>query len=84
MEMLLFLAESEDQTIHLFFRRSQETDQTHYKDNEAYITFYSPRVGGIPAQIAPNHFRLPLTKEPLAKRGMIYFHQKDKVTDCNY
>jgi len=22
--------------------------------------------------------------EPLAKRGMIYFHQKDKVTDCNY
>jgi hypothetical protein len=24
------------------------------------------------------------TIEPLAKRGMIYFHQKDKITDCNY
>ena len=22
--------------------------------------------------------------EPLAKRGMICFHQKDKVTDCKY
>ena len=54
--------------IHLFFRRSQETDQAHYKNNEAYITFYSPRVGGIPPKIAPNHFRLPLTKISLYHR----------------
>ena len=68
MEMLLFLAESEKKEIHIFFRRSQENDQTQYQDNEAYITFYSPRVGGIPLKIAPNHFRLPLTKISLYHR----------------
>ena len=68
MEMLFFLAESEKPDIHLFFRRSQETDQAQYHDNEAYITFYSPRVGGIPPKIAPNHFRFPLTKMSLFHR----------------
>ncbi len=68
MEMLLYLAESEEEDIHLYFRRSTETDQTQYKDNEAYITFYSPRVGGIPPKLAPNHFRLPLTKISLYHR----------------
>jgi len=68
MEMLLYLAESEQEDLHLFFRRSTETDQAQYKDNEAYITFYSPRVGGIPPKLAPNHFRLPLTKISLYHR----------------
>lgn len=68
MEMLLYLAESENEEVHIFFRRSQETDQTKLKDNEVYITFYSPRVGGIPPKIAPNHFRLPLTKISLFHR----------------
>jgi hypothetical protein len=68
MEMLLFLAESEEREIHLFFRRSEETDRAHLKNNEAYVTFYSPRVGGIPPKMAPNHFRLPLTKISLFHR----------------
>ncbi len=68
MEMLLYLAESERDDIHLFFRRSTETDQTKHKDNEVYITFYSPRVGGIPPKLAPNHFRLPLIKISLYHR----------------
>ena len=68
MEMLLYLAESEQKEVHLFFRRSQETDQAKFKDNEVYITFYSPRVGGIPPKIALNHFRLPLTKISLFHR----------------
>ncbi len=68
MEMLLYLAESEEEDIHLYFRRSTETDKAQYKDNEAYITFYSPRVGGIPPKLAPNHFRLPLTKVSLYHR----------------
>lgn len=68
MEMILYLAESEAQEVHLFFRRSEETDRAHLKSNEAYVTFYSPRVGGLPPKIAPNHFRLPLTKIGLFHR----------------
>ena len=68
MEMILYLAESEEQEVHLFFRRSEETDRAHLKNNEAYITFYSPRVGGLPPKVAPNHFRLPLTKISLYHR----------------
>ncbi|HMK65118.1 MAG TPA: amino acid permease [Thermodesulfobacteriota bacterium] len=68
MEMILFLAESDDETIHLFFRRSQESDPTKFKHNEVYITFYSPRVGGLPPKNSPNHFRFPLTKISLYHR----------------
>jgi hypothetical protein len=68
MELVLFLAESEDQQIHVFFRRSEETDKDHHKTNEAYITFYSPRIGGLPPKTAPNQFRFPLSKISLFHR----------------
>ncbi len=66
MEMILYLAESDDPEVHLFFRRSEEPGGTP-KDNEAYLTFYSPRIG-IPPKTAPNHFRFPLTKISLYHR----------------
>ncbi len=68
MELVLYLAEAEEEEVHLFFRRSKETDRAHLKTNEAYITFYSPRVGGIPPKLARNHFRFPLTKVSLYQR----------------
>ena len=68
MDVLLFLAESEAKEVHLFLRRTEETDREHLKHNEAYITFYSPRVSGIPPKMAPNHFRMPLTKISLFHR----------------
>ncbi len=68
MDMVFYLAESDSKDVHLFFRRSQETDKEHRKGNEAYITFYSPRVGGLPPKVSPNHFRLPLTKVSLYHR----------------
>jgi len=68
MGMLLYLGESEEEEVHLFFRRSEETDRAHLKNNEVYITFYSPRVGGLPPKVASNHFRLPLTKISLYHR----------------
>lgn len=68
MDVVLYLAESEEKEVHLFLRRSEETDREHLKHNEAYITFYSPRVGGIPPKMAPNHFRIPLTKISLFHR----------------
>ncbi|MBI4767334.1 MAG: amino acid permease [Deltaproteobacteria bacterium] len=68
MAMILYLAESEKRDIHLFFRRSQEAEKTEPKDNEAYITFYSPRVGGLPPKTVPNQFRFPLLKISLFHR----------------
>jgi hypothetical protein len=68
MGMILYLAESEERDIHLFFRRSEETGKAQPKGNEAYITFYSPRVGGLPPKIAPNQFRFPLSKISLFHR----------------
>lgn len=68
MGMILYLAESEGQDIHLFFRRSQETERTEPRSNEAYITFYSPRVGGLPPKTVPNQFRFPLSKISLFHR----------------
>jgi hypothetical protein len=68
MELILYLAESEDQDLHVFFRRSEEADKEHPKTNEAYITFYSPRVGGLPPKASPNQFRFPLSKISLYHR----------------
>ncbi len=68
MEMILYLAESEAPEVHLFFRRSEEPGEAGPKDNEVYITFFSPRVGGIPPKLGPNHFRFPLTKISLYNR----------------
>jgi amino acid transporter len=68
MDMILRLAESEAVEVHLYFRRSDERQQSVALDNEAYITFFSPRVGGIPPKNAPNHFRFPLIKVGLYNR----------------
>ncbi len=68
MDMILRLAESGAPEVHLFFRRSEESDHALIKANEAYITFFSPRVGGIPLRTAANHYRFPLTKISLYHR----------------
>jgi len=69
MEMILFLAETKSKEIHLFFRRLKETEEPEkYKDNEVYLSFYSPRLGDLQPRIAPNHFRFPLTKISLFHR----------------
>jgi amino acid transporter len=68
MQMILHLAQSAAPEVHLYFRRSEESGDAAIKDNEAYITFYSPRVGGIPPRLAPHHFRFPLTKVSLYQR----------------
>jgi hypothetical protein len=66
--MILCLAESEASEVHLFFRHSEESGEAGPKDNEVYITFFSPRVGGIPPKLGPNHFRFPLAKISLYSR----------------
>ena len=68
MELILYLAESDSPEVNLFFRRSEEKEDQTPKANEAYITFYSPRVGGAPPKTVSNHFRFPLFKISLYHR----------------
>jgi hypothetical protein len=64
MEMILRLASSSQNQVHIYFRRPREEWLLNAQDNEVYITFYSPR-HGIPPRMAPNHFRFPLDKNGL-------------------
>jgi hypothetical protein len=67
MEMVLQLSQSSSFDIHIFFRRPWEEALTNPKDNEAYVTFYSPRQG-IPHKMSGNHYRFPLKKTTLYQR----------------
>jgi hypothetical protein len=67
MEIILHLAESTENEVHLFFRRPWEESLAAVRENEAYITFFSPREG-IPPRRARNHFRLPLPRGGLYQR----------------
>jgi len=61
MEMILYLAGSAQLDLHLIFRRPREESLENIRDNEVYVTFYSPRQG-IPPKLAANHFRFPWTR----------------------
>lgn len=66
MQMILYLVESRDQELHLFFQRPREQSIEQPKSNEAFVTFFSPRQG-IPQKLGLNHFRFPLP------RGNLYY-----------
>jgi amino acid transporter len=83
-DMIAYLIESRERTVHLFFRRGREPK--HGMDerapglaslepgisewNSVYITFYSSRTGA-PPKVRPNHFRFSLSKNTFF-REMIY------------
>jgi amino acid transporter len=67
MEMILYLAGSTRHDLHVIFQRPREEALEVHRDNEAYVTFYSPR-RGIPPKMAPNHFRFPLARARLYQR----------------
>lgn len=66
MAMILYLAQSSSSEMHIFFRRPRDEVLCveGFKDNEVYITFFSPRKG-IPSKLAPNDFRFALHKQGL-------------------
>jgi amino acid transporter len=66
MAMILYLSESDDPEIHLFFRRS-EAEGGPVRRNAAYLTFYSPRAGA-PIKEGENHFLFPLARIGLYHR----------------
>ncbi|MFA5109788.1 MAG: APC family permease [Desulfobaccales bacterium] len=83
-DMIAYLLESRERTVHLFFRRGREPK--HGMDerapgleslepgisawNSVYITFYSPRAGA-PPKAHPNHFRFSLSKHTFFQE-MVY------------
>ncbi|MGO9569929.1 MAG: APC family permease [Desulfomonilaceae bacterium] len=64
MDMILFLAESSQNDLHIIFRRPREETLDQSKENEVYVTFYNPRQG-VPAKLASNHFRFATSKRTL-------------------
>lgn len=56
MDMIIFLAESPKNDVHIIFRRPREESVEAVKQNEAYVTFYNPRQGA-PTKLSQNHFR---------------------------
>ena len=66
MSMILYLAQSASPEIHIFFRRPREevACKGGPKENEVYITFFSPRKG-VPAKCTVNEFHFPLSKQGL-------------------
>ncbi len=88
MEMILYLAESSEPNVHIFFQRPREEAIVHPKASEVYITFYSPRQG-IPAKLADNHFRFPLLKMKLYDRvlallSVIQYELSDKEVTVHF
>ena len=55
MDLVLYLAESDEPDVHIHFRRPRDEALHVMRHNEAYVTFYNPRRGA-PAKLAPNHF----------------------------
>jgi amino acid transporter len=66
MSIILYLAQSGAREVHLFFRRPREeiVCEGGPKENEVYVTFFSPRKG-IPPKCTLNEFRLPFGKQGL-------------------
>ena len=70
MDMVLFLAESDDPEIHVIFRRSEEAALSQVKTNEAYITFYTPRMGASSQDWRPITSAFPTHQDqPLSPHG---------------
>ena len=67
MEMILYLSSSPASDVNVIFRRPREEALGDPKDNEAFITYYTPRQG-IPPKMAKNHFRFPLRRGRLFQR----------------
>ena len=56
LNMIFSIAESDAESIHIYFRRPQETSVEDKSTTSVYINLYSPRQG-IPEKLAPNHYR---------------------------
>jgi hypothetical protein len=63
LQMVFSLAESPSKALHIYFKRPLETGEMP-DPHVAFVSFYSPRQG-IPARLAPNHYRFAYTRQSL-------------------
>lgn len=61
LDVVLHVAETEVDNIHIHFKRPQETSQDKDYDVTVFITMYSPRQK-IPSKLRENHFRIPFKR----------------------
>ena len=64
LDLVLYLAQAPEEEVHIFFRRPREEVLWIPRENEVFVTFYSPRQGA-PPKLSRNDFRFPLTKHGL-------------------
>jgi len=64
MDLILYLSQSSSEEVHIFFRRPREEVLWVPRENEVFVTFYSPREGA-PPKVAHNDFRFPLDRHGL-------------------
>jgi amino acid transporter len=64
MDLMFFLANSSSEEVHIYFRRPREEVLWVPRDNEVYVTFYSPRRGA-PPKLSHNDFRFPMDRHGL-------------------
>jgi hypothetical protein len=65
LNMIFYLAESDEEQLDIYFRRPLENAPDHKAGASVYISLYSPRQGGIPDKLAPNHFRFSNQRKTL-------------------
>jgi len=56
LNMIFSIAESDVESVHIYFRRPQEASVEDKSTTSVFISLYSPRQG-IPEKLAPNHYR---------------------------
>jgi amino acid transporter len=67
MDMIFYLAEAAEETVHVYFRRPKEEADVKAEPAAAFVSFYSPREG-IPPKVGQNHFRFPLQAQNVQNR----------------
>ncbi len=61
MDIIFYMAESEETNINIYFKRPFDTAQEKMYGLPLFVTFYSPRQK-IPPRAGPNHFRIPFKR----------------------
>ncbi len=83
MDMILYLAESDEKEVHVIFRRPSEEALEQTNPNEVYVTFYNPR-DGAPLKLALNHFRFAMRRRSVYYQMIAVLHVAEhELTDLN-
>ncbi len=88
MDIIFYMAESEETNVNLYFKRPFDNQQEKMYGLPLFITFYSPRQQ-IPPRVGPNHFRIPFKRASIfnnivAILGLILYEMDNKNITCHF